>query len=260
MNNLSNYFERLIDNDKLAHSFLIGNTNYDEISEEIIKNINKYIFKKDISSLNNPDLYILRPLNGLISKDQIKNLLNEISTTSQFNSNKVYIIEYAEKLNDFSYNAILKTLEEPKNNIYAFLLTSNINAVKPTIASRCQKIFISSELAKSKFDKDIIDIGNRFIDHIENDKIDTIGTYYDIYNEISDRNILIDVLKYLLEVYFTSLNNIILKKERNIIVENNTIEQISNKVLVIDRTINNLNNYLSKNITIDRFVIEMWRC
>ncbi|MBO5394403.1 MAG: hypothetical protein J6A28_00665, partial [Clostridia bacterium] len=38
----------------------------------------------------------------------------------------------------------LKTLEEPANNVYFILTTSNINQVLPTIRSRCSKI----ELAK----------------------------------------------------------------------------------------------------------------
>ena len=80
-----------------------------------------------------------------ITKDIIKDLLNKLSTTSQFNNNKVYIIDGVEKLNDFADNALLKTLEEPQANIYAFLITNNINSVKPTISSRCQKLYLNSD-------------------------------------------------------------------------------------------------------------------
>ena len=263
MNNLTNYFERLSNNGKLSHSFLIGNTNFDEISNELLKIINKLFFKNitDDTMINNPDLYILRPINGLISKDRIKELINNLSKTSQFYNNKVYIIEYTEKLNDFAYNSILKTLEEPKDNIYAFLLTSNIDSVKSTISSRCQKIFISTETTEKSFDDNIINIGNQLINNIESYQIDTFGLYPELYNDITDRNMLIEVLEYLLKEYFRTLNDNIFNKDNNSIIKNNSnTEQISRKILVINNTINNLNYFLSKNIAIDRFIIEMWRC
>ena len=48
--------------------------------------------------------------------------------------------------------------------------------------------------------------------------------------------------------------------EENIIIKNNDIVKISKKLLVINESINRLNNYLNKNISIDRFIIDMWRC
>ena len=44
------------------------------------------------------------------------------------------------------------------------------------------------------------------------------------------------------------------------ILENNNLSSILNKMLVIDNTINLMQNYLNKNLSIDRFIIEMWRC
>mgnify|MGYP003295339278 CR=1 FL=1 len=49
-------------------------------------------------------------------------------------------------------------------------------------------------------------------------------------------------------------------EETNIIVNNNDIESISKKMIVINNNINRLNNNMNKNISIDRFIIEMWRC
>ena len=49
-------------------------------------------------------------------------------------------------------NSILKFLEEPEGEVYAFLTTNNINNVLPTIISRCQSLNL-----KSIDRKDIID-------------------------------------------------------------------------------------------------------
>ena len=39
-------------------------------------------------------------------------------------------------------NSILKFLEEPRPNVYAFLTTNNENAILPTIISRCQTMHL----------------------------------------------------------------------------------------------------------------------
>ena len=259
MNNLSAFFINNVKSDKLSHSYLIGNVTFDNIKDELFNIINKYIFNSESDIESNPDIIILKPEKGIVSKEEIKDLLKNISTTSQFNNNKVYIIEGVERLNDFACNAILKTLEEPKDNIFAFLLTENIDSVKPTIVSRCQKIFISSERKEKNFEENIIELGNKLIDYIEKDKLNTIAVHPEIYTLIEDRNIMKEVLEYMLDVYFNTLNNYN-NDIQNIIKSNNTIEKISKKILVINNNLNNLDYYLNKNLTIDRFVIEMWRC
>ena len=49
-------------------------------------------------------------------------------------------------------------------------------------------------------------------------------------------------------------------KENSEILKNNDIITLSKKILVINEIMNLLDNYLNKNLTIDRFIIEMWRC
>ena len=41
-------------------------------------------------------------------------------------------------MNDTASNKLLKTIEEPSENIIGFLLTSNIDIILPTIKSRCE--------------------------------------------------------------------------------------------------------------------------
>ena len=47
-------------------------------------------------------------------------------------------------MNDYAANSLLKFLEEPESNIYAFLITTNINKILPTIKSRCQVLSIQN--------------------------------------------------------------------------------------------------------------------
>lgn len=260
MNKLIDYFENINRNDKLVQSFLIGNVSYDKIKKDLNKIISQYIFKTDISLDNNPDIYILRNNEKSISKSEIKELINNLSTTSQFNNNKVYIIEDFELLNVNSNNALLKILEEPQPGIYAFLITQNIDAVLPTISSRCQKIFFNYS-DEEIFDEQNIEIANNLIDSIEVNNVKTIAKNNEIYSIINDRNQLIEILKIVFNKYQAALKSLINNTiENNIINNNNDVKAISKKLIVINDNINRLNNNTNKNLSIDRFIIEMWRC
>ena len=263
--NIVEYFEKLNEEDKLTQAFLIGNVLFDDIKNEINDVLQKYIFNNNIDNLkDNPDVYILKQDETNITKDIIKDLLNKLSTTSQFNNKKVYIIDKTEYLSDTIFNAILKTLEEPKEGIYAILISNNIDAVKPTIISRCQKIFLTSSSDKLEFTEELEEITTDLINSIEENGPKTIAKNYKMYNIINDRDKFIQVLKTMMNEYHKVLKSIIEEKEEEFlnkkILENNNLSSILNKMLVIDNTINLMQNYLNKNLSIDRFIIEMWRC
>lgn len=252
MNSLYDYFNKQIDKTKISHSFLIGNVKFDDIKNDLYKIFNEFIFKCSIDGESNPDIYVIRPEKNNISKDSIKDLLSDISTTSQFNNNKVYVIDGCEKLNDYSYNAILKTLEEPSSNIYAFLITSNIDLIKETIVSRCQKIFLSTDIREDDFDNSVIEIADKIVNYLEKDNINIIYKHPEIYSIIDSKETLFNVLNYLLKYYFNEINI------NN--YDNDKIEMYCKKVLVLNESINELKYNLNKNLSIDRFLIKMWRC
>lgn len=52
----------------------------------------------------------------------------------------IYIINLVENMNVQAINSLLKFLEEPPANTYAFLTTENETKVLPTILSRCEKL------------------------------------------------------------------------------------------------------------------------
>jgi len=52
---------------------------------------------------------------------------------------KVYIIDEAHKLSGSSFDALLKTLEEPPEHIFFILCTTDPQKLPPTIISRCQR-------------------------------------------------------------------------------------------------------------------------
>ena len=260
LNKIYDYFENLEKENKITQAFLIGNTNLFEIKEELLNVINKFIFNSEMNIEECPDLYILENEENSVSKNDIKELLIKLSTTSQFNSKKVYIINNCEKLNDACNNTILKTLEEPPTGVYALLISNNIDSVIKTISSRCQKIFIGSS-SDEMLDETYESLADEIIEKIETNGVKTIAYHPELYSIIKDRVELQKTLKIIFKKYSDSLKMLVNDEvKENIIIKNNDIVKISKKLLVINENINRLNNYLNKNISIDRFIIDMWRC
>lgn len=51
---------------------------------------------------------------------------------------KIYVIDEVHMLSKGAFNALLKTIEEPKDNVCFILATTEIHKVPETIISRCQ--------------------------------------------------------------------------------------------------------------------------
>lgn len=70
--------------------------------------------------------------------EQTRELLEVVSFAPVRDRYKILIIDEAHMLSKASFNALLKTLEEPPPNVVFLLATTEIQKVLPTILSRCQ--------------------------------------------------------------------------------------------------------------------------
>ena len=89
---------------------------------------------------NHPDTQIVSPSGAWIRIDQIRELQKRIVYRPLEGVRKVVILREAERMNLEAANCLLKTLEEPPAESVLILLTTNIDALLPTIRSRCQII------------------------------------------------------------------------------------------------------------------------
>jgi len=90
---------------------------------------------------NYADFKIIDGANQVIKVSDIENLQFFFQNTSSEKSGKmIYIINLLENSNRESLNAILKFLEEPQENVYAFITTANEDKLLPTILSRVQHL------------------------------------------------------------------------------------------------------------------------
>jgi DNA polymerase-3 subunit delta' len=82
----------------------------------------------------------------VISVEQMRDkLIAEISKTSFSGGWKAGVLVGADRMNDASANAFLKTLEEPPDRTLFFLLSDAPQQLLPTIVSRCQRIDLRDE-------------------------------------------------------------------------------------------------------------------
>lgn len=88
---------------------------------------------------NQPDIiHVTHEKPNIISVDDIREQVNkDIIIKPYACDRKIYIINEAEKMNNQAQNALLKTLEEPPEYAIILILTSNLEALLPTILSRC---------------------------------------------------------------------------------------------------------------------------
>lgn len=76
----------------------------------------------------------------VIGIQDVREVLRQVSLKPFEGSRIVVIFDGVESLSDEAANALLKTLEEPPEQVTLLLLTSNEDAILPTIRSRCRPL------------------------------------------------------------------------------------------------------------------------
>lgn len=71
--------------------------------------------------------------------EEIRNLRDSVRYTPTHGKYKIYIIDEVHMLTKEAFNALLKTLEEPPENVVFIFATTEVHKVPMTILSRCQR-------------------------------------------------------------------------------------------------------------------------
>jgi DNA polymerase-3 subunit delta' len=104
---------------------------------------------------DHPDVALARPFNRLLRIGPMREIEQEANFRPFEGRARIFIIEEAGKLNQFSANALLKTLEEPPSTSHLILLTSRPASLLPTIRSRCQMVRFAP-LAPAEIEKHLL--------------------------------------------------------------------------------------------------------
>lgn len=153
-------FENAINNNKLAHAYLLYAQKGIDLEPHIL-DIIKLLFKKmlkidlnvnHIDQINYIDFKVVRPnQDGLITKESINLVVNtfyESALSSQ--AMKILYVKDVDLGNKFSLNALLKFVEEPVKNLIILFSTNHFDQVISTITSRTQNIYVKSQNLATK--------------------------------------------------------------------------------------------------------------
>ena len=191
-------FVRSLQSNHLSHAYLIsGNpgTPLLDVAKYLAKSIlcdspdplacNNCITCMRVDDDNYPDFIVYDGAKAMIKKDDVKTIEEQFEKTA-FESKgiMIYVLHLVENMNVEAINSILKFLEEPGNNIYAFLTTNNENNVLPTIISRCQVLRLKL-VNRQEVIQDAIELG------VNPDDAELLSYFYNdgelIYDVLNDK-------------------------------------------------------------------------
>lgn len=154
---IKEYFQNAICMNKVSHAYIINGER--SAGKEFIANILAMALQcenpiqengcsdacgechscKQALSGNQPDIIrITHEKPNTIGVEDIRNQINgDIAIKPYSSPKKIYIMNEGEKMTPQAQNALLKTLEEPPEYAVILILTTNVQALLPTIVSRC---------------------------------------------------------------------------------------------------------------------------
>lgn len=97
-------------------------------------------FEQDPKVYNNhPDLYTRLDVTSNNSVEDIRNIIDTVQYAPIQGQYKIYIIDEVHMLSNSAFNALLKTLEEPPENVVFILATTDPQKILETVLSRVQR-------------------------------------------------------------------------------------------------------------------------
>lgn len=198
---------------------------YELSNNEINENNNSY---KLIRQNTHPNFFkiSLSPDKKNIEIQQIKDMINFSNKSSFYNKSKIVIIDNVESLNPSSSNALLKTLEEPNNNILFLLIYNNHFSLPETIKSRCIEFKLNLQKKETSIIVNKI-LGENIYDNFSADFLNlnlSPSFYLNFYgfcnqNEIDYSNIIIEDLLKLVLIKKMYNKDVYIKKNIKLFIE-----------------------------------------
>lgn len=230
-------FYNAFKNNQVFHAYLLSGqagTPLLEISKFLAKSLickNKNPFAcnscSDCLRIDNEiygDLIIIDGKKEPIKKESIHRIEEEFSKTSLEKSGiKIYIINLIENMTSDSVSVLLKFLEEPTENTYAFLTTENEFRVLPTILSRTQIVHFNSIDKKTLIEESLKN-------GVSNIDAELLSNFYNDFSSIkneSENEDYKEIKKLTLDI-FSYIKN---KEELRFYFENNIVK---NKIIKLN--------------------------
>ena len=195
-------FVNALHNEKLSHAYLISGNPGMPLKETALflaKSIlcdspnplacDSCITCTRIDEGNYPDVMVFDGEKDRIKKGDIERIITNFDKTAlESKGIMIYVLHLVETMTPIAVNSLLKFLEEPGKNIFAFLTTENEAKVLPTIISRTQ-VFRLKAINVKKIINDAVSAG------VFQEDAELLSVFYNdpesIKNNIEEENFVI---------------------------------------------------------------------
>ena len=186
------------------------------------------------------------------SVDDARSLIEKVKYSPILGRYKVYIIDEVHMMSSSAFNALLKTLEEPPSYVVFILCTTEPHKVLPTIVSRCQRYEF-----KKIDNKDLVKLIKSVL---LKENVKASDEAINLIVELANGGAR-DALSLLDQIIAYSSNQIEVKDIEDIF----GLTSMSEKITLIKfiskgdtlNVLNKLNQFISRNIDIDKLVNEL---
>ncbi len=251
---------------KGSHVFLIETNNItaceSELKKIIINLLNAdSLTKTQIYNDEYIDLIFVRPEGKNIKKDQIEELQQRLKVKPVIGDKMFFIINPADTLNEYASNKLLKTIEEPNEDVVGFLISNNISQILPTIKSRCEYIaaFYDEHACNDTVNDEIINYATDLIKLIEKNTIFDIHLY--LLKNKSCVKFAKDIANIIKDYYNNACSNYSINFKNNSIItvikESNNFNAIVRKALYLNKVLNNLNINMNTELLLEKICIDL---
>ena len=165
-------FVNALETKKLSHAYLLSGSigmPLKEVAIYLAKSLlcdnpnplacNECITCLRVDEGNYADMMVFDGENAKIKKGDIEKITSNFDKTALEDKGiMIYVLHLVETMTAVAVNSLLKFLEEPGKNIFAFLTTENESKILPTIISRTQ-VLRFREIDRSKIIKDAENMG-----------------------------------------------------------------------------------------------------
>jgi len=175
------------------------------------------------------------------SNISIENVREIISLTETKQTDKLFIIvRHAELLTEGASNALLKTIEEPGQNIHIIFFTKKPNLLLPTIKSRAMQFYLKQTNYLNnppKVTEDVMDLAKRLlvVDKMTLPTLIEEITKKSTNKQESDKAFTLKIIETTIELayksYFKTQNILFLKKIEGLSTAYQNIQKNGNKKL-----------------------------
>lgn len=164
-----------IERGTISHAYFLECDDEETVNREAEEFV-KRIFQDDLA--NNPDYKRITVEDKSIKVEKIRELQKDVIVKPILHEKKIYVIPSANKMNLAAQNCLLKTLEEPPENVMIILTGPSIYSVIGTIRSRVKQVKIACA-REDIFPEEM----KEMLDHLHRKNITEVMKYSDFFDK-----------------------------------------------------------------------------